>query len=326
MEHRHHNIQEHDERAHSHQHHQHHHGHSHHHHHAITDTSELTRSFLWGIGLNILYVILEAVFGFIYDSMGLLSDSGHNLSDVAALLLSLIAVRLALKKPDERFTYGFKKSTILISVLNAVILFIAVGFIVFECIEKLITPEKVNGLAVALIAGIGVVVNGLTMLLFRKGKEGDLNVKGAYLHMLADALVSIGVVISGIVIHFTGWYIIDPLIGLGVAVIIVFSAWGLLKESITLSMDGVPEGINVENIREQMMKNPEVEDVHHIHIWSISTTENALTAHIRLKNIVIEESVKQNLKDILCKNGISHSTLEFETHESCCVDDIISED
>ena len=199
-------------------------GHHHSHSHVITDTSRLTKAFLWGIGLNAMYVVVETVFGFLYNSMGLLSDAGHNLSDVAALVLSLIAIRLAMKKTDSHFTYGYKKSTILISLLNAIILFVAVGFIVVESVEKIITPQAVDGLGVAWIAGIGVIVNGATMLFFRKDQEGDLNVKGAYLHMLADALVSVGVVVSGIIIHFTNWYIIDPIVGLIVAVVIILSA------------------------------------------------------------------------------------------------------
>lgn len=306
--------------------HDHSHGHHHSHAHIIKSNSEMTKAFLWGIGLNVLYVIVEAIFGFIYNSMGLLSDAGHNLSDVAALVLSLIAVRLAMKKADSRFTYGYKKATVLISLLNALILFAAVGVIVYESIEKLITPEKVDGLAVAWVAGIGVLVNGATMLFFKKDKDGDLNVKGAYLHMMADALVSIGVVVSGIIIHFTHWYILDPIIGLAVAVIIVISAWGLLKESVRLAVDAVPEGIKIDNIKEVMMKNPEVMDVHHIHIWPISTTENALTAHVRVSDILKEEEVKRFIKKALADEGISHATLEFEGPNTECCDEFIAAD
>lgn len=272
------------------------------------------------------YVVIEAVFGFIYNSMGLLSDAGHNLSDVAALVLSLIAVRLAMKKPDSGFTYGYKKSTILISMLNAIILFVAVGFIIVESVEKIIAPQAVDGIAVAWIAAIGVVVNGITMMFFRKGQEADLNVKGAYLHMLADALVSVGVVVSGVIIYFTGWYIIDPIVGLIVAAVIVVSAWGLLRESIRLAVDAVPAGISVSEIREELMNDPEVTDVHHIHIWPISTTENAMTAHIRVKDILKEEAVKKSLKLILKAHGITHSTLEIEMADSNCHDDVIASD
>ena len=301
-------------------------GHHHSHSHVITDTSRLTKAFLWGIGLNVMYVVVETVFGFLYNSMGLLSDAGHNLSDVAALVLSLIAIRLAMKKTDSHFTYGYKKSTILISLLNAIILFVAVGFIVVESVEKIITPQAVDGLGVAWIAGIGVIVNGATMLFFRKDQEGDLNVKGAYLHMLADALVSVGVVVSGIIIHFTNWYIIDPIVGLIVAVVIILSAWELLRESLRLAIDAVPAGISVDEIREALMENPEVTDVHHIHIWAVSTTENALTAHIKVKDILKEEDIKKSLKSILAKYNIPHSTLEFELSDTPCHNKIIAND
>ena len=301
-------------------------GHHHSHSHVITDTSRLTKAFLWGIGLNVMYVVVETVFGFLYNSMGLLSDAGHNLSDVAALVLSLIAIRLAMKKTDSHFTYGYKKSTILISLLNAIILFVAVGFIVVESVEKIITPQAVDGLGVAWIAGIGVIGNGATMLFFRKDQEGDLNVKGAYLHMLADALVSVGVVVSGIIIHFTNWYIIDPIVGLIVAVVIILSAWELLRESLRLAIDAVPAGISVDEIREALMENPEVTDVHHIHIWAVSTTENALTAHIKVKDILKEEDIKKSLKSILAKYNIPHSTLEFELSDTPCHNEIIAND
>ena len=301
-------------------------GHHHSHSHVITDTSRLTKAFLWGIGLNVMYVVVETVFGFLYNSMGLLSDAGHNLSDVAALVLSLIAIRLAMKKTDSHFTYGYKKSTILISLLNAIILFVAVGFIVVESVEKIITPQAVDGLGVAWIAGIGVIVNGATMLFFRKDQEGDLNVKGAYLHMLADALVSVGVVVSGIIIHFTNWYIIDPIVGLIVAVVIILSAWELLRESLRLAIDAVPAGISVDEIREALMENPEVTDVHHFHIWAVSTTENALTAHIKVKDILKEEDIKKSLKSILAKYNIPHSTLEFELSDTPCHNEIIAND
>lgn len=311
-----------DEPGHEHDHGHHHHSHSH----IITDNTRLTKAFLWGIGLNVAYVVIETVFGFLYNSMGLLSDAGHNLSDVAALVLSLVAIRLAMKKTTSQFTYGYKKSTILISLLNAVILFVAVGLIIGESIEKLITPQVVDGLGVALIAGVGVIVNGATMLFFRKDQEGDLNVKGAYLHMLADALVSVGVVVSGIIIHCTNWYIIDPIVGLIVAAVIIVSAWELLRESLRLAVDAVPAGISIDEIRKAMMENPDVTDVHHIHIWALSTTENALTAHIKVKDILKEEEIKTSLKAVLAQQNIPHSTLEFELPTTPCPDAIIATD
>lgn len=286
------------------------------HNHTGSKHTQLGKAFRWGIVLNLAYVAIEFTYGIIYDSMGLLSDAGHNLSDVAALILSFVGLLLSMKKPDGRFTYGYKKATILVSLLNAVILVAAVAFIVRESIMKLITPQPVDGLAVAWVAAVGVVVNWVTMMLFRHERHKDLNVRGAYLHMLADALVSVGVVVSGIAIYFTGWYVIDPVIGLVVSVIILISAWGLLKESVRLSLDGVPEGVTTENVVMSMKTVPGVMDVHHVHVWAISTTENALTAHVVINDLSRLDNIRRALKKSLEATGISHVTLEFETPAS----------
>ena len=295
------------------------HEHEHHHHHDHAVTS-LNKAFLWGIGLNVGFVIVEFAVGLYYGSMGLLSDAGHNLSDVASLLLAMLAFRLAQAHATPKYTYGYKKSTVLISLLNSVILLIAVGVIVAESIGRMLHPEPVVGGAIAWTAGVGVVINGFTAWLFMKDKDRDLNVKGAYLHMAADALVSVGVLVSGLVISWTGWTIVDPIVGLVVAVVIVASVWSLTRDSLRLSLDGVPQGIDVVEVEANMTAVPGVRAVHHIHVWAISTTENALTAHVVLDSLSRMEAVKCSLKELLAHSGIPHATLEFESATERCGD------
>ena len=293
------------------------HEHSHQHSHAINAES-LNKAFIIGIVLNLAFVVIEFAAGFWFDSLALLSDAGHNLSDVVSLVLALLAFRLAKVKANERYTYGYKKSTILVSLLNAVILLVAVGAIVIESIHKLSNPAVVPGGAIAWVAGVGVLINAFTAFLFMKDKEKDLNVKGAYLHMAADALVSVGVLVAGIVISRTGWYIIDPIIGLIVAVVILISTWNLLHDSLRLTLDGVPTSIDSQKVVEAIRALPGVDDVHHIHIWAISTTENALTAHIVLKQPESMQEVKLLIRHRLEDFGIGHATLEFEVPGEHC--------
>lgn len=293
--------------------------HEHHHHHDHTVTS-LNKAFIWGIALNVGFVIVEFAVGLYYGSMGLLSDAGHNLSDVASLLLAMLAFRLAQARATPKYTYGYKKSTVLISLLNSVILLIAVGVIVAESIGRMLHPEPVVGGAIAWTAGVGVVINGFTAWLFMKDKDRDLNVKGAYLHMAADALVSVGVLVSGLVISWTGWTVVDPIVGLVVAAVIVASVWSLTRDSLRLSLDGVPGGIDVAEIESKMAAVSGVRAVHHIHVWAISTTENALTAHVVLDSLSRMEGVKHTLKELLGHSGIPHATLEFESAAERCDD------
>ena len=293
------------------------HEHSHQHSHTINAES-LNKAFIIGIVLNLAFVVIEFAAGFWFDSLALLSDAGHNLSDVVSLVLALLAFRLAKVKANERYTYGYKKSTILVSLLNAVILLVAVGAIVIESIHKLSNPAVVPGGAIAWVAGVGVLINAFTAFLFMKDKEKDLNVKGAYLHMAADALVSVGVLVAGIVISRTDWYIIDPIIGLIVAVVILISTWNLLHDSLRLTLDGVPTGIDSQKVVEAIRALPGVDDVHHIHIWAISTTENALTAHIVLKQPEGMQEVKHLIRHRLEDFGIGHATLEFEVPGEHC--------
>lgn len=296
--------------------------HEHHHeHHHQHELNSLNKAFIIGITLNVTFVVVEFIAGFLYDSLGLISDAGHNLGDVASLVLAMLAFRLAKVQANTKYTYGYKKSTVLVSLLNAVILLVAVGFILGESIDKLFHPRPIDGDAVAWVAGVGVLINAFTAWLFMKDKEKDLNVKGAYLHMAADALVSVGVVISGIIMIYTDWYVIDPLIGILIALVIVYSTWGLLRDSLRLSLDGVPAGTNYEEVSKVIETEPGVKSFHHMHIWALSTTETALTVHVVIDDTREMEKIKCGLKQRLKEAGIVHATLEFETPGNPCSED-----
>ena len=292
--------------------------HHHHHHHHTAPTLSLNGIFILSIILNGLFVFVEAGVGLWQDSLSLLSDAGHNLSDVFSLVLVLIAFRLAKVQRNERFTYGYRKSTILISLLNAVILLVAVGAIVIESIHKFSEPVEVNGIAVSWTAGVGILINGATALLLMRSQKNDLNVRGAFLHMAADTLVSVGVVISGIVIHCTGWTVIDPIVSLIIAAVILISTWELLSDSLRLAVDGIPDGVEIHEIEQLIANEEHVIDTHHIHVWAISTTETALTAHVVVDDLNHWPEVTERLKHTLADHGITHATLEPETPDCHC--------
>lgn len=293
------------------------HSHAHAHHHAIESVST---TLIACILLNLLFVIVEAGIGFTYHSLGLLSDAGHNLSDVFSLLLSLFAIRMATRKANSHFTYGYKKSTVLVSLVNAVILLIAVGGILIESIYKLKSTTPISGEAISWTAGVGILINGTTALLLMKGQKNDLNIKGAFLHMAMDTLVSVGVVVSGILISFTQCYLIDAFIGMAIALIILVSTWKLLKESLYLCLDAVPEQVQLDKLETAIGQTPGVASWHHLHVWAVSTTENAATLHVVIRNLAEMEDTKRQLKQLLSTYGITHSTIEFETSETHCCD------
>lgn len=280
----------------------------------------LGKLFLLAILLNLIYVIGEFFAGFYYNSVGLISDAAHNLGDVASLLLAWLAFRLSKVNATHNYTYGYKKSTILVALTNAIILMFTVGIIFVKSIEKIQNPTPVEGGVIAWVAGVGVIINLATALLFIKNKDKDLNVKGAYLHMMADALVSVGVVVSGIVILYTNWVIIDALIGIAIALVILFSTWGLLKSSLRLSLDGVPSQIDKNEIEQLISSHHLVDEFHHLHIWAISTTENALTVHIVVKDARYYDIAKKELKQLLLSKGVSHATIETETYSEACIE------
>lgn len=257
--------------------HSHDHSHGHDHSHQF-DTHN--RAFAIAVILNTLFVVIEAVYGVLSGSLALIADAGHNLSDVMGLLLAWAASWLASKAATTSKTYGLKKTTILAALFNALILIAAVGGITWEALQRLGNPGEIAGLVVVVVAGIGVVINGITMMLFMKGQKGDLNIRGAFLHMAADTAVSVGVVISGTILMFTDQAWIDPVISLVIAVVIFLGTWQLLKESINLALDAVPRGIDPAAVREHLEHLPGVQSAHHLHIWALSTTENALTVHL----------------------------------------------
>jgi cobalt-zinc-cadmium efflux system protein len=301
--------------------HSHSHGHGHHHHDHTPKLDHLNSAFIIGIILNSAFVLLEVIAGLWSHSLSLLTDAGHNLSDVAGLALSLLAFKLSKASSNKEYTYGYKRSTIIVSFFNALILFIAVGFIGYEAIMRFIHQETVEGGTMAWVAFAGIGVNAFTAYLFVKDKDKDLNVKGAYLHMAVDAIVSFGVVVSGIIIYFTKLYWIDSVVSLIVAIVILRGTWSLLIDSLRLEMDGVPKEMDLENIKQELKKADGVLDVHHVHVWALSTTENALTAHLVIDpgSSLSFDSIKHDLRHRLEHLSISHSTFEPEFENEKCV-------
>lgn len=288
------------------------HDHSHHH---GSSLKEIKRAFVAGISLNLAFVIIEFGAGFYTNSLALLSDAGHNLSDVSTLALSLFALQIAKQKANLKYTYGYHKSTILASLANAVILLMAVGSIGWEAVQRFIHPEHSEGKAISIVAGIGIIINSVSAYLFFRDKEKDLNIKGAYLHLATDALVSVGVVIAGFIMSYTGLLWIDPLISLLIMAIVLYSTWGLLLESIQLSIDAVPANIDVENVKIQLEKIEGIYKISHVHIWALSTSRNAITAHIVLEDgLSVDdiETLKKRARHELEHLNIEHATLETE--------------
>lgn len=294
----------------------------HHHHHTVPHESggSLNRIFVLCIVLNLLFVAVEAIIGVLFNSLGLLSDAGHNLSDVFSLMLALMAFRLAKRPANNRFTYGYKKTTILISMTNAVILLVAVAAIVMESITRLRTAADVSGEAVSWTAGVGIIVNGITAWLLMKDRKKDLNVQGAYLHMVMDTLVSVGVLASGIVISLTGWLWVDTAVSLVIASIILVSTYRLLKESIFLSIDAVPSSVDTGKVRASLDAVQGLCGWHHLHIWAISTTENAATLHAVIDDFSRMEEIKGDIRLAFSRNNITHCTIEFERAGTHCHD------
>ena len=277
------------------------HSHSHGHHHHAHRPADYGKAFAIGIALNLAFVAVEAFYGFVSNSMALLADAGHNLSDVLGLAAAWVAAILAKRPPSRRFSYGFRAASILAALANSVILLIAVGFIAYHAIMRLIIPDLVQAETVTLVAGIGIVINAATALMFFKGRRSDLNVRGAYLHMVADALVSAGVVVAGLAIQATGALWIDPVTGLIVAGIIFIGGADLLRDSLTMAMAGVPPGIDPDEVEAHLTALPGVERIHDLHIWPMSTTEFALTAHL-----VMPDGFPGDAFLADCAHGVEH--------------------
>ncbi len=277
------------------------------------------RAFAIAVGLNVGYIALEVVFGIIAGSLALLADAGHNLSDVLGLLLSWSAHYFAQAAPTRRRTYGLRRTSILATLGNGLLLLVAIGAIVWESIQRLIHPAPVAGPTVMLVAGAGVIVNGITAWLFVAGRKSDLNIRSAFVHMAADTGVSLGVVIAGLVIQLTGLLWIDPVVSLGVACVIAVGTWSLLRESSALAVDAVPKGINPDEVHNYLANLPGVRGVHHLHIWAMSTTETALTAHLVKPDAEIDDELLCRIdRELHDRFEIGHATIQFERDGQRC--------
>ncbi|HLN26027.1 MAG TPA: cation diffusion facilitator family transporter [Patescibacteria group bacterium] len=283
-------------------------GHGHHHGPATYD-----RAFAVGIALNLGFVGIEVFYGLLVNSLALLADAGHNFSDVVGLLLAWAAVWLTRKRPSKRRTYGFGRSTILASLVNAVVLLIGVGGIAWEAIQRLSHPQPVEGTTVMWVAAIGILVNTATAAMFMRGSKGDINIKGAFLHMAADAAVSLGVVIAAFVMSRTHWLWLDPAVSLGIVVVIAVGTWGLFRDSLDLALDAVPGAIDREAVEEYLSGLPEVTAIHDLHIWPLSTTSVALTAHLVTPGAAVNDDLLNRVSIALHdKFGIDHATVQIE--------------
>ena len=291
------------------------HGHAHGHSHAPADFG---RAFAIGIALNTAFVAVEAAFGYISGSMALVADAGHNLSDVLGLLIAWGAAAAAKRPPSPRFTYGLKSSTILAALANAALLMIAIGAILFETIDRLMNPVEPEGWTMIWVAGVGIVINTVTALLFVRGRKDDLNIRGAFLHMAADALVSVGVVIAGVAILLTGAVWLDPVTSLVILAVIGWGTWGLARDSLKLGLNAVPDGVDESAVRAALEREPGVAEVHDLHIWPMSTTETALTAHLVMPDGHPGDAfIAQLAQRLSHDHQIGHTTLQIERTRDC---------
>lgn len=280
--------------------------------HQSSETGNIGRAFKIGIALNLLFIALEVVAGFFSNSMALLADAGHNLSDVMALVFSWVAIRLSLRKPTLRFTYGLRRSTIMIALLNTMLLLAAVTVIIWETIKRLGSPREIDAGIVTAVALVAIVVNGFTAWLFVKGQKHDLNIRSAFLHFIADALVSLGVVVAGIIMTLTGLTWVDSVVSFVIIGVILYSSYGLLKDSVSLSLDAVPENIDIESVRRYLEELPQVSGLHDLHIWALSTSTAALTVHLETAERTEVNFILQIQQTLHERFGIDHSTVQVE--------------
>ncbi len=272
----------------------------------------LGNAFKTGITINLVYIVFEVLYGYLSNSMALVADAGHNLSDVLALVFSWIAVILSQRKPTLKFTYGFRRSTILVALLNTIILLIAIAFIAYETLERLRNPVKIEAESIIIVAAIGIVINGFTAWLFMKDKKHDLNIRSAFIHFIADALVSLGVVVAGVVIILTGMTWVDSVVTFMIIAVILYSSYHLLKDSVNLALDAVPENISLQNVKKYFESLPEVTDVHDLHIWALSTTDAALTVHLGTRTRTDTAFITMIQHQLHDQFGIGHSTIQIE--------------
>lgn len=300
--------------------HNHHHGHHSHHHHSHEHehgTNNYSRAFRIGIILNVGFVIIEATYGYLANSLALLADAGHNMSDVLGLLLAWGASFLGRRPPSQRYTYGLRRSSILAALINAIALLLVMGGIAWEAVQRFSQPASVVGNTVIVVAIVGIIINTITALMFMSGRKHDLNIRGAFLHMAADAGVSLGVVLAGITIILTGWLWFDPVVSLIIVAVVVVGTWQLLKDSVNLALDAVPEKIEPLAVQTYLSERPGVTQVHDLHIWAMSTTETALTAHLVIPSgHPGDDFLIQTCKELHDHFGIEHSTLQIEVGDS----------
>jgi cobalt-zinc-cadmium efflux system protein len=290
------------------------HNHNHNHSHG---TGNYTRAFAIGILLNVGFVIIEIGYGIFADSLALIADAGHNISDVVSLLLVWGASVLATKTTSDKRTYGFRKVTIMSSLVSAILLLVALGGITWEAIGRFQDPKPVEGITVIIVAAIGVLINTVTALLFIKAQEHDLNIRGAFLHMAADAGVSLGVVVAGIIIMIKGWLWVDPLVSMIIVAVIFYSTWYLLRDSMNYIMDAVPRGIDINKIREYLVNLEQVGSIHDLHVWPLSTSEVALTVHLVVNDHALNDELLSRIQHDLDKQfGIAHSTIQVESGDA----------
>ena len=281
--------------------------------HSHNEQPDFGRAFALGVALNTAFIVAEVIFGLLSYSLTLLADAGHNLSDVLGLLMAWAAANLQRRRATERYTYGLRRSSVLAALFNALLLLVSIGAIAWEAVRRLLHPEPVGSLTMIWVATIGVAVNGMTAWMFMRGRKSDLNIRGAFLHMAADAAVSVGVVLAGAVILATGWWLVDPIISLVIVVIILLGTWGLFRDSLNLALDAVPEGIDLEAVKNYLEGLPEVAQLHHLHVWGLSTTEAACTAHIVKREPQLDDRLLRRIADGLHERfGIEHTTVQFE--------------
>lgn len=280
------------------------------------EVQNYNRAFAIGISLNVFFVVVEIFYGTLANSLALIADAGHNFSDVISLLLAWGASYLATWSPTKNRTYGFRRVTILASLASAVLLLVALGGIIWEAFGRLIHPPVADSVTIIIVAGIGVVINSITALLFISGQKHDLNIRGAYLHMAADAGISFGVVIAGVAIMYTSWLWLDPAISIAIVLVILVGTWHLLKESISLSIDAVPQGIDIAEIRDYLTSLKSISEIHDLHVWALSTTETALTVHLITTSDYIDDNLLQTIQNHLHDQfDIEHATIQIENAE-----------
>jgi cobalt-zinc-cadmium efflux system protein len=298
-------------------------GHEHNQNVITTEIEGINKAFVLGIFLNLAYVLVQVIIGLKISSLSLLSDAGHNFLDVGGMGLAMLAIKLSESKSTETYTFGYKKASILISLLNAVILLVSIGAIGYNSILRFQNPEPLPGKIISIVAAIGIVINGGSAYLLFGNKDKEINVNNVFLHLASDALVSLGLVAGGIIIYFTHLYWIDPLMSITICAVIIASMWSLLRKSLRLSLDAVPENVDVQKVQEDILKINGIKELHHLHIWAISTTQNAMTGHLVVsENITNAElvTIKNKIRQGLKHRNINHTTLEIEIENQNCED------